>query len=96
MQKKALILTIFGFILFSGVLNAEQRMKMSTTTSTDNSGLLEALIPPFEKIFDIKVDIIAVGTGKALKLGENGDVDIVFVHARGAEDNIHITVFTKF
>jgi tungstate transport system substrate-binding protein len=86
MKKKALILTILGLILFSGVLNAEQRMKMSTTTSTDNSGLLEALIPPFEKMFDIKVDIIAVGTGKALKLGENGDVDIVFVHARGAED----------
>ena len=53
MKKKALILTILGFILFSGVLNAEQRMKMSTTTSTDNSGLLEVLIPPFEKKFDI-------------------------------------------
>jgi tungstate transport system substrate-binding protein len=86
MKKKALILIILGLILFSGVLNAEQRMKMSTTTSTDNSGLLEVLIPPFEKKFNIKVDIIAVGTGKALKLGENGDVDIVFVHARGAED----------
>ena len=86
MKKKALIFTILGLIIFSGVLNAEQRMKMSTTTSTDNSGLLEVLIPPFEKMFDIKVDIIAVGTGKALKLGENGDVDIVFVHARGAED----------
>jgi len=86
MKKKALILTISGLIFFSGILNAEQRMRMSTTTSTDNSGLLETLIPPFEKMFDIKVDIIAVGTGKALKLGENGDVDIVFVHARGAED----------
>ena len=86
MKKKALILSILGLIFLSGVSNAEQRMKMSTTTSTDNSGLLEALIPPFERMFDIRVDVIAVGTGKALKLGENGDVDIVFVHARGAED----------
>jgi tungstate transport system substrate-binding protein len=86
MKKKALIFTVLILIFCSGILNAEQRLKMSTTTSTDNSGLLEALIPPFEKMFDIKVDVIAVGTGKALKLGENGDVDIVFVHAREAED----------
>jgi len=59
---------------------------MATTTSTDNTGLLDVLLPPFEKKFNIKVDVIAVGTGKALKLGENGDVDIVFVHSRRAED----------
>lgn len=58
---------------------------MATTTSVENSGLLEALLPPFEEKFNIKVDIIAVGTGKALKLGENGDVDIVLVHAPEAE-----------
>lgn len=67
-------------------LHAETRLKMSTTTSTDNSGLLGVLLPPFEKAHDMKVDVIAVGTGKALKLGENGDVDVVFVHARAAED----------
>ncbi len=61
-------------------------LRMATTTSTENSGLLELLIPPFEKRFGIDVDVIAVGTGKALKLGRNGDVDIVFVHARKAED----------
>ncbi len=65
---------------------AESRLRMSTTTSTDNSGLLGALLPPFEKAHELKVDVIAVGTGKALKLGENGDVDVVFVHARPAED----------
>lgn len=67
-------------------LHAEEHIKMSTTTSTENSGLLYALLPPFEDKFGVKVDVIAVGTGKALKLGENGDVDIVFVHARAAED----------
>jgi tungstate transport system substrate-binding protein len=59
---------------------------MSTTTSTDNSGLLSVLLPPFEEAFQVKVDVIAVGTGKALALGANGDVDVVFVHARAAED----------
>ncbi len=86
MKKKAFILTVFCLIAFFGGVSAEERIKMSTTTSTDNSGLLEVLLPPFEKRFDVRVDVIAVGTGKALKLGENGDVDIVFVHARGAED----------
>ncbi len=72
--------------LICGNSTAQERLRMSTTTSTDNSGLLEVLLPPFEKMFDVKVDVIAVGTGKALMLGRNGDVDIVFVHARGAEN----------
>lgn len=59
---------------------------MSTTTSTENSGLLSVLLPPFEKECGCKVDVVAVGTGKALKLGEAGDVDVVFVHARKLED----------
>ncbi len=59
---------------------------MSTTTSTQDSGLLKVLLPPFEKKNNCKVDVIAVGTGQALKLGEAGDVDVVFVHARKLED----------
>jgi len=59
---------------------------MSTTTSTENSGLLKVLLPPFEKECGCRVDVIAVGTGKALKIGEMGDVDVVFVHARPLED----------
>jgi tungstate transport system substrate-binding protein len=66
--------------------SAEVRLKLATTTSTDNSGLLQVLLPPFEEMFDARVDVIAVGTGKALALGMNGDVDIVLVHARSAED----------
>jgi tungstate transport system substrate-binding protein len=64
----------------------EARLKLATTTSTDNSGLLDILLPPFEEMFGVRVDVIAVGTGKALALGRNGDVDIVLVHARSAED----------
>lgn len=62
------------------------RLKLATTTSTENSGLLSFMLPVFEKKTGYKVDVIAVGTGAALKLGENGDVDVVLVHARSAED----------
>ncbi len=65
---------------------AAERLRMSTTTSTDNSGLLNVLLPPFEAATGVKVDVIAVGTGKALKLAEGGDVDVVFVHDPGLEE----------
>jgi tungstate transport system substrate-binding protein len=62
-----------------------ERLKLSSTTSTDNTGLLAYLLPEFEARTGIKVDVIAVGTGKALKLAENGDVDVTLVHAPSAE-----------
>ncbi|HPQ96236.1 MAG: extracellular solute-binding protein [Thiothrix sp.] len=61
-------------------------LKLATTTSTDNSGLLKEILPVFEKETGYQVQVIAVGTGKALKMGEDGDVDVVLVHARAAED----------
>ena len=65
---------------------ASERIRMATTTSTDNSGLLEVILPPFEKMCDLTVDVIAVGTGKAIKLGESGNVDLILVHAPAAEE----------
>ena len=65
--------------------NPTLRIRLATTTSTENSGLLSILLPQFEKKSGVKVDVIAVGTGKALKLAENGDVDVVLVHAPEAE-----------
>ncbi len=61
-------------------------IKMATTTSTDNSGLLGVLLPAFKAEHNVEVQIIAVGTGKAIKHGQNGDVDLILVHARAAED----------
>lgn len=61
-------------------------IKMATTTSTQDSGLLKELLPAFQKKTGYEVQVTAVGTGKALKLGENGDVDLVLVHARADED----------
>ncbi|OGL46713.1 MAG: tungsten ABC transporter substrate-binding protein [Candidatus Schekmanbacteria bacterium RBG_16_38_11] len=77
---------MFHIILVSTTLSAQERLKLSTTTSTENTGLLQALLPPFERMFNIKVDVIPVGTGQALKLAENGDVDVTIVHARKLED----------
>lgn len=71
--------------LFSSSIEARD-LRLATTTSTDNSGLLRAILPQFEQARGIKVQVISVGTGKALKLAENGDVDVVLVHARSAED----------
>ena len=61
---------------------------LATTTSTDNSGLLDTLLPAFEKDHNYKVKVISVGTGKALRLLREGDVDVVLVHARAAEDKL--------
>jgi tungstate transport system substrate-binding protein len=65
---------------------AQNVIKLSTTTSTENSGLLKYLLPAFEAKTNSKVNVISVGTGKALELAKNGDVDVTLVHARAAED----------
>ncbi len=65
---------------------ANPRIKLATTTSTENSGLLGYLLPIFQAKTGYTVDVVAVGTGAALKLGENGDADVVLVHARAQED----------
>jgi len=59
---------------------------LATTTSTENSGLLDYLLPDFEAEYNVEVDVIAVGTGQALQLGEDGNADVLMVHARARED----------
>jgi len=79
----AILFTII--ILLPVTVFSAKRLKLSSTTSTDNTGLLAYLLPQFEASTGIKVDVIAVGTGKALKLAENGDVDVTLVHAPSSE-----------
>jgi tungstate transport system substrate-binding protein len=64
---------------------ADKVLMMATTTSTDNTGLLDDLAPHFSKATGIELKWTSVGTGKALKLGENCDVDVLLVHAPSAE-----------
>lgn len=93
MRAPETMLLIVLLVLAALPARAEERLRMSTTTSTENSGLLAVLLPPFEKKYACKVDVVAVGTGKALKLGEAGDVDVVFVHARTLEDKFMASGF---
>ena len=81
-----LIALLAGAVLGLGAYAAGKDIKMATTTSTDNSGLLKYLLPKYEASCGCKVRYTAVGTGNAIKLGENGDVDMLMVHARAAED----------
>jgi tungstate transport system substrate-binding protein len=82
-----LLALVLGSVLgMAGHVAAEEILRLATTTSTYETGLLDHVFPPFEKKHDVKIHIISVGTGKAIKIAENGDVDIILVHARAAED----------
>jgi len=63
-----------------------QTLRLATTTSTADSGLLDFILPDFEKANNCKVDVIAVGTGQSLEIGSKGDADVVLVHSRKGED----------
>ncbi|WP_411967403.1 substrate-binding domain-containing protein [Haloferax sp. YSSS75] len=65
---------------------AKQELTLATTTSTYDTGLLDALNPVFEEKFDARVKTIPQGTGAAIETARNGDADVILVHARGAED----------
>ncbi len=77
----------FSFInpAFAKTTTDNKIIKLATTTSTENSGLLKYLLPKFEKDSGYTVHTIAVGTGKALRMGRDGDVDVLLVHAKEAE-----------
>lgn len=83
---RAFILGLALVGLVAGCTSAPQRLRLATTTSTADSGLLEVLIPSFDKKYNAKVEVIAVGTGQAIALGERGDADVVLAHARNLED----------
>ena len=88
MSRRSLCRFLLALLLASSMpfASAQRVIRLSTTTSTENSGLLAYLLPKFEQQFHTKIKVIAVGTGKALALAKNGDVDVTLVHARPSED----------
>ena len=85
MVKRFLLVFIFLFGAASAQ-GQERFITVASTTSTANSGLFDSILPIFTAESGIEIRDVAVGTGAALKLGERGDVDVVLVHARAAEE----------
>ena len=87
--SKTLLLTV-AFAIIAGLaalpgLAASRIVILATTTSTQDSGLLDLLIPAFEKESGYRVKTIAVGSGQAMKMGEKGEADVLLVHSPDAE-----------
>jgi tungstate transport system substrate-binding protein len=81
------IVGVVMMIAMSGSLRAaEQYIVVASTTSTEQSGLFEYLLPAFQKKTGTQVRVVAVGTGQALDIGRRGDADVVFVHDKPAEE----------
>lgn len=87
MFKKTMFAVAAITIVLTGTVNgAEKVLTMSTTTSTQASGLLDMLLPAFKDATGIEVKVIAKGTGAAIRDGMDGNVDIIFVHAKAREE----------
>ncbi len=85
MKYKGFLLLLLLSVSVVSAVSAETRIRCASTTSTQNSGLFDYILPVFEKKTGIKVDVVAVGTGAAIEIGKRGDADVVFVHAKEQE-----------
>jgi tungstate transport system substrate-binding protein len=84
---KTVVLALCAVFLLCGLSFGEEKiLKMSTTTSTENSGLLNVLLPAFKKDTGIDVKVFAKGTGAAIRDGIDGNVDVLFVHDKPREE----------
>lgn len=93
LNLKRLMSAALVFALMFSLLTAagcakklEADMVLATTTSTQDTGLLDTLVPAFEKKSGVKVKTVAVGSGAAIDMGKKGDADVLLVHSRSAED----------
>lgn len=68
------------------ISSVESTMILATTTSTNDTGLLDVLVPAFDKKYGVTTKVISVGTGEAIEMGKRGDADVILVHSRKAED----------
>ena len=84
LRRSALLLV--ALLLVACGAGEPQTLRLATTTSTYDSGLLDAILPDFEQSHKAEVEVVAVGTGQAIALGEAGDADVILVHARSREE----------
>jgi tungstate transport system substrate-binding protein len=78
--------TVPATVTSAPVARKAGELLLATTTSTQDSGLLDFILPVFEKANNVKVNVVAVGTGQAIEIGRKGDADVLLVHARAQED----------
>ncbi len=81
-----LIILMLIFFLLLGCKSEKRVLILATTTSTHDTGLLDEILPIFEKKYNARVKTIAVGTGEAIAMGERGEADVLLVHSREAEE----------
>lgn len=82
----SIITLVYLSLLTPAAAEPKKEIILQSTTSTQNSGLLDAILPTFEKDTGIRVHVVSVGTGQALKNARNGDGDVLLVHAKEAEE----------
>jgi len=91
-KSQVILSLIFGLFIMSGfvvpVQGVQKAIILATTTSTQDSGLLDVLIPIFEKKTGYFVKTIAVGSGQAMAMGQKGEADVLLVHSPAAEKKI--------
>jgi tungstate transport system substrate-binding protein len=80
------VASLFGPVAGWGAKTRSATLTLATTTSTQDSGLLDVLLPPFEKANGVKIKVLAVGTGQALELARRGDADVCVAHAPELEE----------
>lgn len=83
---KPFFIAAFMLTLSFSATAADKFITVASTTSTANSGLFDAILPVFEKQSGIQVRVVAVGTGKAIRLARSGDADVLFVHHKPSEE----------
>ena len=80
-MRRITVLALIGFALAGCAPRPAGVLRLATTTSTYDSGLLDALLPDVEAATGARVEVVAVGTGQAIALGERGDADVLLVHS---------------
>ena len=86
-RRSALLIGVGLLLIAGGCGSSKDDLILATTTSTQDSGLLDVLVPQFEDQYDYNVKVIAVGSGQAIEMGSRGDADVLLVHSPAAEQD---------
>ncbi len=86
MKARRWLICTLAAIFLAGAAQAADTIRMAVTTSFHNSGLADVLLPEIREDLDLEVQLLVVGTGQALRLGQAGDVDAILVHSKAAEE----------